>query len=245
MQPYLIKYNKIDYYKNEKNAGNYGITNQRKLLAISNGEYINFLNHDDIFNIRKIEKMMNHFLTEKEISIVTSHRQLIDENGNNLNDNGATQRIFNEDTIINGKDLSRLVINTLSNVIGESTTVLFKKSLLDEGMGYYNSNFYINLLDLATWFSLLSKGKGVYIVETLSYFRQHRNQNSQNLTLHVKGILEWKQLIIDSYNTKIINDNEKKALIIKWYNCFEPEIKQLEHKEIDKNIKIDLYNSIL
>lgn len=195
----MIKYNKVNYFKNEKNAEDFGMTNQRKLLAISNGEYINFLFHDDIFHTCKIEKMMNYFLTENEISIVTSHRQLIDENG---------------------KDLSRLAINTLLNVIGEPTTVLFKKALLDEGLGYYNSNFYTNLSDLATWFSLLSKGNAVYIVETLSYFRQHRNQNSQNLTSHVKGILEWKQLIIDSYNAKILNDNEEKALITKWYNCF-------------------------
>lgn len=227
MQPYLIKYNKVNYFKNEINANDFGLTNLKKLLAKSSGEYINFLFHDDIFHISKIEKMMNYFLTENEISIVTSHRQLIDENGNNINDNGATRRIFNKDTIINGVDFTKLVINILSNVIGEPTTVLFKKNLLDEGLGYYNSNSYINLLDLATWFSLLSKGNAVYIVETLSYFRQHQNQNSQNLDLHVKGILEWKQLIMDSYSTKIINDDEKKVLITKWYNSFKSEMKLL------------------
>ena len=47
---------------------------------------------------------------------------------------------------------------------------------------------YCCLNDVATWMSLLAKGKAVYITEGLSYFRLHPNQNSRTLDIVLRHL---------------------------------------------------------
>ncbi|MFC7560689.1 hypothetical protein ACFQY3_19720 [Paenibacillus farraposensis] len=77
--------------------------------------------------------------------------------------------------------LANIALTRCLNVIGEPTTVLFKKTDLTERFGVYKGKQYSLLNDLASWLNLLSKGKAVYIPETLSYFRIHPNQNNRTL----------------------------------------------------------------
>ena len=74
------------------------------LLNKANGEYINFLMDDDLFHVNKIQKMMQYFLNDldNEIKLVTSHRQVIDGEGNLLPDVYSTMPLFDTDTIIEG-----------------------------------------------------------------------------------------------------------------------------------------------
>ena len=63
---------------------------------------------------------------------------------------------------------------------------------------YVYGEKYCCLNDVATWMSLLAKGKAVYITEGLSYFRLHPNQNSRTLDIVFTALREWLDLIIDS-----------------------------------------------
>ena len=239
--PYLNKYKNIIYFKNERKEMDYGASNGENLFKRSNGEYANYLFHDDIFHATKIEKMMNYYLNNKDITIVTSHRQLIDEDGNYMPDNGATQRIFEKDTLVNGKQLSLICLENLTNFIGEPTTVLFKKSLLTDGFGRFNHNFYLNIGDVATWFSLLRQGDAVYISESLSYFRQHNSQNSHKSEVYTTGIIEWKKIIDDGYNAGIINNrNEYKRLISQWFSL----LNSILINNINSSLSVDLRDGL-
>ncbi|WP_238902587.1 glycosyltransferase [Clostridium sp. YIM B02506] len=241
VKPYLHKYTNLRYFKNEKSKMDYGISNGQKLFQMSRGAYINYLFHDDIFHKDKISLMMNYFFYIENTSLVTSHRQLINEKGEYLSDNNATKALFEKTTSTNGKSLSLYCLKNMTNFIGEPTTVLFKKALLVKGFGYYNNNFYENIIDLATWFSLLEEGNAIYISDTLSYCRQHANQNSKNFNIYLKGLIEWKRIIEDSYVTGLIDsDLTYKSLLSKWFSIFSNCGNDLAFKDIDYNLRIKI-----
>lgn len=241
IKAYLEKHKNITYYKNKRNDNDYGIKNIISLFEICNGEYVNFLFHDDIFHKDKINRMMKYFLAREEISLVISYRQLIDENNNFLLDNNATKKLFEQDTLLSGSNLCIYCLENLTNYIGEPTTVLFKKSLLNDKFGSFNENSYINLQDLATWFSLLLNYNAVYISDSLSFFRQHPLQNSQKEEMHLKGIIEWKNLINDSFYIKLVNSKEDYLkLTYNWFSKFHSIIGDIMFKDLNKEIVLEL-----
>jgi glycosyltransferase involved in cell wall biosynthesis len=238
VQSYLNQYSNITYYKNVRTGMDYGVSNVEGLFERSNGEYINYLFHDDIFHVTKIEKMMQCFLQQDNVSLVTSHRQLIDEVGQLLPDNVATKRIFDKDTLVSGKRLSLICLENLANFIGEPTTVLFKKSFLNEGFGRFNGKSYTNIGDMAMWFSLLQKGDAVYLRESLSYFRQHSSQNSQKPEIYFMGVIEWQNILINCHKTGLIASPQVyKELVAKWFYTFNHVIKMVAFNAFEHNLK--------
>ncbi|MDR6883470.1 glycosyltransferase [Bacillus sp. 3255] len=195
LKPYMEAYpEKINYFKNEKQLE---AENFKKCFSLASGEYVNFLMDDDVFHEEKIEKMMNYLAQLPDVTLVTSYRKLIDDHGNMIPDRHFNRQLFKEDKILDGRSLGDLLLKTTSNLIGEPTTVLFRKSLVTE-FGVYKSKEYSVINDFATWINLLAKGKAVYIAEPLSYFRQHQSQNQKNPKYMVHGISNWFNLIMDS-----------------------------------------------
>lgn len=193
--PYLDKYPQIKYFKNEKNLF---LDNWQRCYELAEGEYINYLMDDDLFHPKKIEKMMSYYLENNSVRLVTSCRQLIDEHGGFLPPIKATVRLFGLTTTLDGIWLGNYVLSKCLNVIGEGTTVLFRKGDLAERFGTYKGKQYCCLNDVATWLPLLAKGKAVYIPEALSYFRIHPNQNNSSDAIVSTAVHEWLDLMVDS-----------------------------------------------
>lgn len=230
LNPYLHSYPYIKYYKNERNLF---LENWHKCFDLASGEYINYLMDDDVFHKEKIEKMIYFFNEFENIKLVTSYRQTINKSGKFLTPIHATARLFEETRILDGKMLANLALTRCLNVIGEPTTVLFRKKDLTEPFGVYKGKQYSLINDLAAWLSLLSKGNAVYISEALSYFRLHPNQN--NNTLGVNAFSEWLDIIIASREDGFLDTNEllKTALHsyrerVKGYPQFGEDIKRIE-----------------
>jgi glycosyltransferase domain-containing protein len=171
---------KIRYVKNKENMG--PISNQQQCLELATGEYVNYLMDDDLFHPDKIEKMMRYFLKYKGISLVTSQRRVIDASGNPIYvpPVGTFKRLYHKDKIIDGSKLTKRLLRDKTNYLGEPTTVLFRKKSLKEPFGVLLGKQAYFAVDLATWLNLLSKGKGVYMVQPLSYLRYHTQQLSQH-----------------------------------------------------------------
>ncbi len=153
---------------------------------------------DDIFHVNKIEKMMKYYVNDlnHEIKLVTSHRQVIDDEENELRHIYSTVRLFENDTIVDGVELANSVIVNQKNYIGEPTTVLFRKNDLKEPYGMFDKRRYLCNVDIASWLSLLSKGKAVYIAETLSYFRLHPGQQLNESNKLMDGLEDFSHSII-------------------------------------------------
>lgn len=199
VNPYLEKYHNIKYFRN----GGDIVRNYHNLIRLASGELINYLHDDDLFHHEKIEKMVGYFLEDCAITLVTSHRQTIDENGSDIYYFRAFDRLCDETKIYDGIELINQALGAGLNVIGEPPTVMFRKKDLKEKFGVYKGKQYLMLMDLASWISLLLRGKGVYITETLSYYRVHHNQNSHTNEYTVPN--EWPELIA---SFKQVNNKE-------------------------------------
>ncbi|WP_454871091.1 glycosyltransferase [Priestia megaterium] len=194
--PYLDKYENIQYVKNEKRLINQNVD---RCFELAKGEYINYLLDDDLFHSEKIEKMLSYFLNNEDISLVTSCRQAIDSQGNHISIGGGTTKMYHETTIIDGKQLMDFVFKNCLNIIGEWTTVMFKKNDCTEKMSSYKDKSYFVVQDVAMWAKLLIKGRAVYIPEALSYFRYHLGQRSSETKIQILAIEEWVQLMKDAH----------------------------------------------
>lgn len=243
IKPYLKKYENIAYFKNNRNEMDYGYKNHVECFKRSKGEYINYLNHDDVFHTRKIEKMIKYFMENPNITLVTSVRKPIDENGNEIDHSEAFSKLFDKDTIISGYKLSKHVVTDLINSIGEPTTVLFKRRYIEEGKyGWFNNVRFWNIADVANWFTLLEYGDAVYISDTLSYFRVHPDQSTNMSKVFIKGCIAWYDLIKSSYEKGIINLKEYKTILNKWFMMF---VQPLNEYLIDNdNVDVELKDEI-
>lgn len=228
--PYLNAFPQIKYFKNEKNLF---LENWHKCYNLASGEYINYLMDDDVFHKEKIAKMICYFREFENITLVTSYRQTINESGVIIPPLYATNRLYQETRIMDGKQLANIALSRCLNVIGEPTTVLFKKADLIDRFGVYSGKQYSLLNDLASWLNLLSKGKAVYIPEPLSYFRIHPNQNNQTLGPNVFS--EWLDIIIAARDDGFLETNDlyKAALHsylnrVKDHHQFFNDIKRIE-----------------
>jgi glycosyltransferase involved in cell wall biosynthesis len=228
-------FTQIKYIKNEEQLG---AQNHIKCFNISNGEYINFLMDDDILHPLKIEKMINVFLQDqdKNIKLVTSKRILIDEFGFPLPDS-FNKSPFKKTCAVEGKFLGSLTFE-YGNIIGEPTTVLFKKSdLADFNFNFMGFEFKINT-DWINWLKLLAKGNAVYMVEPLSAFRYHGNQVSRMGVSHVIGTIEIGHMFLNANKLGFLEDKDSfKRSLIHTIRTFENTIRDFNEdlKQYDKS----------
>ncbi|PHD74978.1 hypothetical protein COF64_13900 [Bacillus sp. AFS043905] len=198
VMPYIEKNRNIRYFQNDGNLG--PVRNQQKCFDASTGEFINYLMDDDLFHPQKIEKMMQYFLKYNDITLVTSHKQLVDEYGRffQINQPPYTS-LYKVDTILDGFTLGNMLLRDKINYIGAPTMVLFRKKDLDEPFGAFAGTQAQNNVDVASWLNLLTKGKAVYMSEILSYFRVHKNQLTTLASWNAlsKGTQDWVNVVSD------------------------------------------------
>lgn len=184
----------INYFHNEKRLG--FAENFRRSLELAKGEYVNYLLDDDLFYPQKIERMVEHFLGDPEVTLVTSNRVYINDDGENIR-NSFTE-MFKLDRKMDGLELGNLMLKSCCNYIGEPTVALFKKAALTEPYGIYKGKKNRNNSDVASWLNLLKKGKVVYIADILSYIRIHQDRVSGTPDAALKRISDWIDNIIDA-----------------------------------------------
>lgn len=197
-------FEKIKYIKNEKNIGE--INNYIKCFKEAKGEYIKFLNDDDILSHNCVEKLISFFYKYgEEVSLVTSKREIIDQNGIVLEDSFSTRKPLFEGNIrdhylIDGIQAIDLIMTKLTNYIGEPSTTMFPKKLIENNkpsLFSINGREIFGNGDITMWVNLLFQGKLVYINETLSSFRVHSNQSQKNTEMKYFCINHWYYMLYE------------------------------------------------
>jgi len=222
VEQYILKNDKIKYFNNGGPLGLKGQNNLRKCLAMASGKYISYLLHDDIYNSNRIDKMINYFLYDNTLSLITSYRKLINENGGYLNDTIITACQFPFDIRLTGEEAGRKLFFSLFNYIGEFTTTIFRKSALSSDIINYDETKIYCLGDISLWLKLLRNGNMIYISEPLSRFRIHSSQNTNDITLTFWEATDIFNMIISSYNNKVFikNRNELLRILELWYRRY-------------------------
>ncbi len=229
LQPYIEKYPQIKYFYHGGPLGNRGGKNNFFLLNHCNGEFVNYLLHDDLFYPEKISRMMEFFARDLEgkINLVTSARNLIDADSNVIARKNPWQP--HRDMIINSEKVGRELFFTLANFLGEMSTVLFRKKLLkfkdpDTGEEIYSTGCFYGISgsvygDLDAWLNILRQGGDcVFIAETLSAFRRHEAQNTYDPYVRTRLPLDMLHFITIAWlnNAFLHSVDEYRYCVSKW-----------------------------
>ncbi|SHF15876.1 Glycosyltransferase involved in cell wall bisynthesis [Marinitoga hydrogenitolerans DSM 16785] len=230
---------KYYYNANKTKKNDFGLSNSNLLLQKAKGEYISFLYDDDLIHKEKIRIMMHFFILEKNVSLVTSYRKLIDEKGDFINDSIATRRLVDKLVILNGEEAIRKLIMSTVNFIGEPSTVIFrKKDVENNTFAKYKNIVAKGNWDIFQWVNNLEKGNLVYIPYALNYIRKHSKQVTHNYELKLNNYE-------DSYNLlNIFLENKKIFKDYEILNLLQVIYKSLLNENIDFNKKkklLDLY----
>ncbi len=222
IQPYLQKYSCIKYFHHKNFSANDN-WNFARQYNNPDAEFVNWLMDDDLFYPRKLEIMAEVLRNNPNVSLVTSVRNTIDENGKVTGQMLFPRpEVLNRNVILKGEDAGALMFGIGENYVGEPTTPLIRKKCLrnndwcwtDEEEGWFA------LIDISTWLQLFTKGDLCYIAsEPLSAFRKHSEQTT-NLDGSMGAIFEvsWAWIFKTAWEKKFIIKNEKqmRGRVLNW-----------------------------
>lgn len=231
MQQYLLKYPNIKY---EHHPEYDFFANWNRVQEYNNpkAEYINYLMDDDMFMPTKIEKMVAAMEQCPNASIVTSYRMRIDEDNNVLPDDEANEKIYQENSEIAGEKVGKALLMYMANFVGEPTTVLIRKSAFgDCKLGWTGNERRFLVTDYPAWLKLLEKGNMVYLIEALSCFRKHKDQDTHSSRFIMSVPVCYAMEINEAWNKKIFI-TEKKEIENCILRCIQSSLTAIEQLEI-------------
>lgn len=170
----------VFYQRNTPSLGEMG--NTTTCLARARGKYIKFLHDDDVLKPCCVSKLVQAINCHPDIVMATSHRELVDVQGNPLPDHQGTAPLFNRDSVLHGQDVINFQAEKPLNFIGEPSSVLIRtdilRALMEEGepisaLGGEPMHF---LADLAIYLKVLRFGHLAMVSQTLSQYRISRSQ---------------------------------------------------------------------
>jgi len=146
---------------------------RNKALKLAKGQYVAFLDSDDVWLPQKIERQLA-LMKEKKAGFSYAAIEMIDENG---------KQIKSKRNIKESCDYKYLLRNT---IIATSTVVIDRNILDDFRMPLRRSG-----QDYATWLMLLRDGEIAYgINEVLSWYRVIKGSLSANKLKSIKQVWE-------------------------------------------------------
>jgi glycosyltransferase involved in cell wall biosynthesis len=186
---------RINYAWNRQKQG--GLHNYLECMSAARGEYIKFMNDDDILAPDCVERMVCGLATIDGVSLVTSFRRQIDEHGHTLPEIGAFTPLVEQDSVIDGADLANLLLFFRSNRIGEPTATMFRrKDILGIRPHFmcFGAFETPGAGDMALWLNLLAKGNLLYLADPLVSLRKHSAQRQRDPEIRRAVKNSWKKL---------------------------------------------------
>jgi len=183
---------RIRYVRNASRLGFGG--NFTSCLAQARGDLVKFLNDDDRLDPDCLAILAGMMEANPSITLATSRRRVIDENGRVLPPIAATAPVSHVSALVRGRELGDLALCNAMNVIGEPTTVMFRKSHVAAdaaGLFRWGGVDYHCLADLSLWLRLLANGFAYYHAAPLSDFRMHEGQEQRGDAIRLDTLDEW------------------------------------------------------
>ena len=177
---------RVRYLRNPRRLGFHG--NFTAAFLQARGEFIKFLNDDDRLLPDCVAVLANFLRLNAGVTLATSRRFVIDSEGVRQSDLVVNQPLSHVTAFIPGAELGNFVLMNMMNLIGEPTTVMFRRRdvvLEPGGLFRWGGDDYHCLADLSLWLRLLARGAAFYCAQGLSEFRVHSGQE-QGATIGVR-----------------------------------------------------------
>jgi glycosyltransferase involved in cell wall biosynthesis len=163
---------RIKFTANTKRLGLF--ENYNQCITQAKNQYIKPFAQDDLLCAGALTKMSAALDNNPHVRLVSGARQVINANGK------ETERIatFSKDTVLTGKEVTIAHLITLSNWVGEPSSVMFRA---DSKGKMFDPDFY-HYGDIDYWLRILEGGSFFYLSEPVCAFRRHaKSTTSSNL----------------------------------------------------------------
>lgn len=211
------------------------LNNILRLINMAQGEYIKFVFDDDVLNPFCVQYLFEALENTRQhnTNLAFSPRYFIDGNGHVT----GLSNPFNSENgmqLLRGADFIRQTALVHHNLIGEYTTVLFRKADCFDADGrfrFFDPDGY-DLPDLNAWLDLAGRGNFVIHSQPLSYFRQHdqATSNPANSLNFVHCILYYEKVLKSAMENGFITGNDIPASyqkLIGVYRYWEKQFPEL------------------
>ena len=178
--------------------------NFRPFEHIAKGEYLQWCMDDDVLHKDKLSMMVSVMMLNPHITLTSSQRGFIDENGNFLEPMRET--IIKDDIIgrgYKGNAIGNYMLKEISNLIGEPSAALFRRRDLAHHYWQAECRGYKTISDVVMWLELLEKGDLFLFKEPLSYYRYHSQQEGQQPEIILLSRVEWLKLLQEYYERHV------------------------------------------
>lgn len=190
-----INSKKITLYQNKSNIGM--AENFIKVCELANGKFIKLLASDDVLEPKALEKSINTFKDNPNLSLVVTSKKLINNNSKTIIKNFSSLK----DGRYESKFILKKIIKSGRNPIGEPSFSIFKK------IDYFNVGGFDKkqslFLDLDLWFRLLKIGDLYFLNTPLGGFRIQPESNSVRNS-GFKSYISWLKMIEENGVNKFI-----------------------------------------
>ena len=187
---------RVRYVRNPARLGFEG--NFTECLRQARGDLAKFLNDDDRLLPGCLAQLAGALDANPRASLATSRRQVIDASGAVRPDMPATSPVSYVSCLTSGFELGDLALANGLNLIGEPTTVMFRRKDVVLGAGgifTWGAKSYHCLADLSLWLRLLARGDAYYCATPLSQYRVHAGQEQRAGAMGIGCITERLDLI--------------------------------------------------
>lgn len=177
------------------------------------GEYIKPLFDDDILHPFCVERMVAVMTMRNDIELVFSASQVINAD----NERTKQRRPYEATGFLSGRDLQRCMALGMRNLVGEFSTIMFRREKLWE-IGWQRlftigqHDFTFGLADVAAYCNLAADGSAFYIDEELSYFRHDQrlqsNSNPNSNPNFGNCFSDYIELLMASHQGNVITTSE-------------------------------------
>ena len=198
LKPY-IEEKKIQYVF-QNNLGPSAARN--KGIKLSKGEYIAFLDADDLWIPGKLEKQVNFLDNNKNLGLVFSDTSIFDEGGV-ISDSflRLKKNLWKIPTSSDSKNGRVFLRNIFEDLIEENfiptKTVLIRKKCIDE-LGYFDETLF-SVEDRDMWLRIAQTYGVGFINEPLAKKRQHKTNIGSNQQLALESQLRVINKMLEIY----------------------------------------------
>ena len=187
---------RVRYARNPQRLGFHG--NFNACFAQALGELVKFLNDDDRLLPGCVAVLANFLRLNAGVTLATSRRFVIDEQGQRQPDLQATVPLSYVSAFVPGAELGNFVLMNMVNLIGEPTTAMFRRRDVAPGAGglfAWEGDEFHCLADMSLWLRLLMRGAAFYCADGLSEFRHHDGQEQHaNVEARLGCIFERRRI---------------------------------------------------
>ena len=194
-------------------ARNTGITRAR-------GEYVAFLDADDLWDPTKLEKQVRHLDGDPAVGLVYTWTALVDERGN------PTGRVFTSQ--VEGNVWEQIVVD---DMISNGSSPMVRRSCF-ETVGMFDTNLAI-AEDYDMWTRIAARYQFAVVKEVLTFYRRHSDNTTNNRQKTIQGLRQVIEKIFQSAPLELLYlRNRSYANInlgLAWLSVNEGDYRQASH----------------